>query len=65
MTLPPENRTCSTSTAVREFNLADLFEVVVDTVPSRLALVAGDRRLTYEQLDERANRLAHHLVDEG
>ncbi|MBA2325057.1 MAG: acyl-CoA synthetase [Actinobacteria bacterium] len=65
MTLPPENRTCSTSAAVREFNLADLFEVVADTVPSRLALVADERRLTYEQLDERANRLAHHLVDEG
>ena len=25
----------------RQFNLADLFEVVVDTVPDRLALVAG------------------------
>ena len=41
----------------RQFNLADLFEVVVDTVPDRLALVAGDRRLTYRQLDQRANRL--------
>jgi acyl-CoA synthetase (AMP-forming)/AMP-acid ligase II len=50
---------------VPEFNLADLFEIVVDTVPSRLALVAGDQRRTYEQLDERANRLGHHLVDQG
>ena len=25
----------------RQFNLADLFEVVADTVPDRLALVAG------------------------
>ncbi len=65
MTLPRQNRTCSTSEAVREFNLADLFEVVVDRVPTRLALVAGDRRLTYEQLDERANRLAHHLGGVG
>ena len=31
----------------RQFNLADLFELVVDTVPDRLALVAGDVRLTY------------------
>ena len=45
----------------RQFNLADLFEVVVDTVPDRLALVAGARRLTYRQLDERANRFAHYL----
>ncbi|MGO8870019.1 MAG: AMP-binding protein, partial [Acidimicrobiales bacterium] len=46
----------------REFNLADLFEVVVDTVPDRLALVAGTDRLTYRQLAERANRFAHHLA---
>jgi 3-oxocholest-4-en-26-oate---CoA ligase len=48
-----------------EFNLADLYEIVADAVPDRLALVAGDRRLTYSQLDERANRFAHHLVDHG
>jgi fatty-acyl-CoA synthase len=48
-----------------EFNLADLFEIVVDTVPDRLAVVAGDTRLTYRQLDERANRLAHHLIESG
>jgi fatty-acyl-CoA synthase len=49
----------------RSFNLADLFEIVVDTVPDRLALVAGDRRLTYRELDERASRFAHHLADAG
>jgi 3-oxocholest-4-en-26-oate---CoA ligase len=48
-----------------EFNLADLFEIVADAVPERLALVAGDRRLTYSQLDERANRFAQHLLDRG
>ena len=48
-----------------EFNLADLYEIVADEVPDRLALVAGDRRLTYAQLDERANRFAHHLLDQG
>jgi fatty-acyl-CoA synthase len=46
-----------------EFNLADLFEIVADQVPDRLALVAGDRRLSYAQLEERANRFAHHLLD--
>ena len=49
----------------RQFNLADLFEVVVDTVPDRLALVAGPVRLTYRQLDERANRFGHYLADRG
>jgi 3-oxocholest-4-en-26-oate---CoA ligase len=46
-------------------NLADLFEKVVDTVGERDALVAGDRRLTYAELDERANRLANHLAAQG
>ncbi len=49
----------------REFNLADLFELVVDTVPDRLALVAAEVRLTYGQLDERANRFAHHIGSLG
>ena len=55
-----------TATATpRTFNLADLFEVVADACPERLALVAGEVRLTYDELDRRANRLAHHLVDHG
>src|SRR5258708_3621295 len=44
-----------------EFTLADLFEAVADAVPDRTAIVAGDRRLTYRDLDERANRVAHYL----
>ena len=47
------------------FNLADLYESVVDAVGDREALVAGGRRLTYSALDERANRLAHHLSSLG
>jgi len=50
---------------MRPFNLADLFELVADTVPDRLALVAGSVRLTYAELDARANRFAHHLIDSG
>jgi acyl-CoA synthetase (AMP-forming)/AMP-acid ligase II len=47
------------------YQLADLFEAVVDAVPDRLALVAGHQRLTFAQLDERANRLANHLLGLG
>ncbi|MEV6651953.1 acyl-CoA synthetase [Streptomyces sp. NPDC051219] len=55
-----------------EYNLADLFESVVDVVPDREALVyvdhpgtGAERRLTYAQLDVAANRIAHHLLDSG
>ncbi|MFD7163563.1 acyl-CoA synthetase [Streptomyces violascens] len=55
-----------------EYNLADLFESVVDVVPDREALVyidhpgtGAERRLTYRRLDAAANRLAHHLIDAG
>jgi acyl-CoA synthetase (AMP-forming)/AMP-acid ligase II len=48
-----------------EFNLADLFERVADSIPDRTALVAGERRLTYAQLDERATRFANYLRDVG
>jgi acyl-CoA synthetase (AMP-forming)/AMP-acid ligase II len=48
-----------------ELNIADLFELVVDTVPDREALVCGEKRFTYAELDREANRLAHFLADRG
>jgi len=48
-----------------EFNLADLFEAAVDAWPDREYLVAEGQRLTYAQLEDRANRLAHHLAAQG
>lgn len=47
------------------FNLADLFEKVADTVPDREALVCGEQRATFAQLDSRANQLAHYLLSQG
>jgi acyl-CoA synthetase (AMP-forming)/AMP-acid ligase II len=47
------------------FNFADLFEQVADVAGAREALICGDRRLTYAELDERATRLAHHLIAAG
>ncbi len=47
------------------FNIADLFEYAVDAVPDRTALVIAPRRLTFAALDEKANRLANHLLGEG
>ncbi|HEY1633754.1 MAG TPA: acyl-CoA synthetase [Acidimicrobiales bacterium] len=48
-----------------EFNLADLFERVADTVGHREALVAGGRRLTYALLDKRSTKLANGLAGLG
>ncbi len=48
-----------------EFNLADLFESVADRLGTQTAMVSGARRLTYSELDQRANRLAHHLEHAG
>ena len=48
-----------------EFNLADLFESVVDQIGDQTAMVSGSRRLSYTELDRRANRLAHHLEGAG
>ncbi|MFG2002240.1 acyl-CoA synthetase [Spirillospora sp. NPDC048911] len=48
-----------------EFNYADMFEGVADAIGDRVALVCGDRRLTYAELDAEANRLAHHLDGAG
>jgi acyl-CoA synthetase (AMP-forming)/AMP-acid ligase II len=42
-----------------------LFERVADTVPDREAVVCGERRLTYRELDERATRLANGLAGLG
>ncbi len=44
-----------------EYNLADLWEAVVDAVPDRTAFVCGDRRLTFVAADDRIDRLAAHL----
>jgi acyl-CoA synthetase (AMP-forming)/AMP-acid ligase II len=48
-----------------EFNLADLFEAVAAAVPDQVAVVAGERRLTYRELDDRADLLAAVLTGSG
>ncbi|CNX46776.1 acyl-CoA synthetase [Mycobacterium tuberculosis] len=46
-------------------NIADLAEHAIDAVPDRVAVICGDEQLTYAQLEDKANRLAHHLIDQG
>ncbi|MEJ8278854.1 Pls/PosA family non-ribosomal peptide synthetase [Pseudonocardia spirodelae] len=45
--------------------LAEVFEAAVDDHPDSVAVDTGPERLTYRDLDRRANRLAHHLRARG
>lgn len=49
----------------RTFNLADVFETVVQTVPERTAYSSDSKQLTFAQLNERANRLGNALKAKG
>ncbi|TFF33380.1 AMP-binding protein, partial [Pseudomonas sp. RIT623] len=43
-------------------SIQQLIEAQVDRAPEAEALVFGDTRLSYAQLDARANQLARHLM---
>ena len=44
---------------------SSLFEAQVEGTPDGTALVFGDRSLSYDELNRRANRLAHRLIRQG
>jgi amino acid adenylation domain-containing protein/non-ribosomal peptide synthase protein (TIGR01720 family) len=45
--------------------LGELFEAQVESTPEQIAVVFGNEKLTYRELNERANRLAHYLRQQG
>jgi amino acid adenylation domain-containing protein len=49
----------------RDVCIHQLFQAQAARTPDALAATCEDRSLTYAQLNERANRLAHHLVRLG
>ncbi|SFB04749.1 non-ribosomal peptide synthase domain TIGR01720/amino acid adenylation domain-containing protein [Amycolatopsis marina] len=49
----------------RDLCVHQVFEAEVRRDPDAPAVVFGDTVLTYRQLDDRANRLAHHLISLG
>ena len=57
------------NTAVSEFPsgscIHNLFAAQAEKTPTALALVVGDQQLTYRELDQRANQLAHYLLSLG
>ncbi|MFC4603672.1 acyl-CoA synthetase [Rhodococcus kronopolitis] len=46
-------------------NIADFVEHSIDLNPERIALLDSTREVTYAQLEERTNRLAHYLLEHG
>ena len=50
---------------MKSYQIADLFEAIADALPDNVAVVCGGERVTFRELDERANRLAHFFRDRG
>ncbi len=42
-----------------------LFEEQVEKTPDKVAVIACDQTLTYKELNEQANRIAHSLIEKG
>ncbi|MEJ8654156.1 non-ribosomal peptide synthase/polyketide synthase [Streptomyces sp. MS1.AVA.3] len=67
--LPPDERARLTARppadTVPAATLAALVETAVDRWPDAPAVTAPDLRLSFAQLEARANRLAHHLLTRG
>ena len=54
-----------TARPLPEATLPQLFEAQVERDPQAIALVFDEKSLTYQELNARANRLAHHLIGLG
>ena len=46
-------------------SLPELFQQQAARTPGAVALIDGDRKITYRELNEQANRLAHYLQERG
>lgn len=49
----------------KDKTIVQLFEEQVEKTPNNIAVVFGDQKLTYQELNKRANSLAHYLKNEG
>ena len=51
--------------AMSGWNFAEIWEVVAEQIPDAPAQVQGDRIVTWREFDERANGVAHTLLEAG
>lgn len=72
MTVPPASHTDSlpevlerAANLIRRVNVGDTLARTAARLPAQLAVVDGDRRLGYRELNEGVNRLANALAAEG
>lgn len=49
----------------KDKSVIELFEEQVEKTPDNIALVFEDKKITYKELNERANSVAHYLIDNG
>ncbi|MEW7292227.1 non-ribosomal peptide synthetase, partial [Aquimarina sp. 2304DJ70-9] len=49
----------------REDSIVSVFETHVNNTPDQTALIYGDTKLTYAELNQRSNTVAHYLLDKG
>ncbi|NOQ28176.1 MAG: AMP-binding protein, partial [Bacteroidales bacterium] len=49
----------------KETNIHGIFEEEVRKNPKHIAIVNGDKELTYGELNENANQIAHYLIERG
>lgn len=65
MTQTTANPDAATPAPARPLNLADVIEVMAEAIPDRAAVFTMDRAYSYAEVDERASRLANHLLGLG
>ena len=49
----------------RDKTIVDLFEEQVEKTPDNIAVVFEDKKLTYKELNEKANQLARYLIEQN
>ena len=65
MSLPPILHGPDRPDLLRHEILADVFEATAARLPGKTALMAGERHLTYAELDAAADLVAHRLIEAG